>query len=67
MAIGGTSLKVQEIEMRARPDIVVATPGRLVDHIQNTHSFDLETVEVSGASCLAGLLVRVLFTSLKIR
>ena len=40
------SLKVQETELRRRPDIVIATPGRLVDHIQNTHSFDLETIEV---------------------
>jgi len=40
------SLKVQEVELRNRPDIVVATPGRLVDHIHNTHSFDLSTVEV---------------------
>lgn len=46
MAVGGMSVKVQEAELRARPDIVVATPGRLVDHVQNTHSFDLSTVEI---------------------
>jgi ATP-dependent RNA helicase DDX27 len=40
------SLKVQEAELRQRPDVVIATPGRLVDHIQNTHSFDLDTIEV---------------------
>ena len=48
MAVGGMSLKVQEAELRQRPDIVVATPGRLVDHIQNTRSFDLGSIEVSG-------------------
>eukprot|EP00730_Choanoeca_flexa_P005315 TRINITY_DN11925_c0_g1_i3.p1 TRINITY_DN11925_c0_g1~~TRINITY_DN11925_c0_g1_i3.p1 ORF type:complete len:732 (+),score=192.36 TRINITY_DN11925_c0_g1_i3:41-2236(+) len=46
LAIGGMSLKVQEAELRTRPDVIVATPGRLVDHIQNTHSFDLSTIEV---------------------
>lgn len=40
------SLKLQEAELRQRPDVVIATPGRLVDHIQNTHSFDLASIEV---------------------
>ena len=42
LAVGGMSVKAQEAELRARPDVVVATPGRLVDHIQNTYSFDLQ-------------------------
>eukprot|EP00045_Choanoeca_perplexa_P008285 m.76425 g.76425 ORF g.76425 m.76425 type:complete len:737 (+) comp14430_c0_seq1:73-2283(+) len=46
LAVGGMSLKVQEAELRTRPDVIVATPGRLIDHIQNTHSFDLSTIEV---------------------
>lgn len=48
LAVGGMSLKVQQAELRARPDVIVATPGRLVDHIQNTNSFDLESIEVRG-------------------
>ena len=27
------------------PDFVVATPGRLLDHLQNTKNFSLEDVE----------------------
>eukprot|EP00041_Stephanoeca_diplocostata_P025562 m.671598 g.671598 ORF g.671598 m.671598 type:complete len:776 (+) comp22774_c0_seq3:184-2511(+) len=46
LAVGGMALRVQEAELRARPDIVVATPGRLVDHITNTFGFTLDGVEI---------------------
>lgn len=46
LAVGGFSVKLQEKELRSRPDVVIATPGRLADHIQNTHSFALETIEI---------------------
>lgn len=32
-------------ELRTRPDIVVATPGRLIDHITNSQGVDLDDVE----------------------
>ena len=40
------SLKSQETELRTRPDIVIATPGRLIDHIRNSPSFNLDAVDV---------------------
>jgi len=46
LSVGGMSVRAQEQELRKRPDVLIATPGRLVDHIQNTHSFDLQTIEV---------------------
>jgi hypothetical protein len=33
---------VQAAALRTRPEIVVATPGRLIDHVRNTHSVGLE-------------------------
>lgn len=36
LAVGGMNLRVQESELRRCPDVVIATPGRLVDHITNT-------------------------------
>lgn len=32
-------------ELRSRPDIVVATPGRLLDHIANSQGVDLDDLE----------------------
>ena len=37
-------MKRQESMLRARPDIVVATPGRLLDHATNTRSIELSEV-----------------------
>lgn len=49
LAIGGLDLKAQEMILRQNPDIVIATPGRLIDHIKNTPSFTLESIEVSDS------------------
>lgn len=46
LAIGGLDVKAQENVLRQNPDIVIATPGRLIDHIKNTPSFSLESIEV---------------------
>lgn len=44
--MGGLSTKVQEQELKLRPDVVIATPGRLIDHIHNSQSFNLDSVEI---------------------
>lgn len=46
LAVGGLSNTAQESALRTRPHILVATPGRLIDHIRNAHSFSLEDVEI---------------------
>ncbi|KAJ8931264.1 hypothetical protein NQ314_015830 [Rhamnusium bicolor] len=46
LAVGGLDLKVQETVLRKNPDIVIATPGRLIDHLKSTPTFSLESIEV---------------------
>ncbi|KAJ6779363.1 hypothetical protein PWT90_04028 [Aphanocladium album] len=46
LAVGGLSLKVQESELRLRPDVIIATPGRFIDHMRNSASFPIDTVEI---------------------
>ncbi|PNF39978.1 putative ATP-dependent RNA helicase DDX27 [Cryptotermes secundus] len=46
LAVGGLDLKAQESALRRNPDIVIATPGRLIDHLKNTPSFTLDSIEV---------------------
>ena len=43
---GGMDLRRQEAELRRRPDIIIATPGRIIDHLRNTPSIDLQTIEI---------------------
>lgn len=46
LTVGGLSLKVQEAELRQRPDVIIATPGRFIDHMRNSASFNVDTVEI---------------------
>jgi ATP-dependent RNA helicase DDX27 len=44
--VGGLSVKSQEAALRSRPDVVIATPGRLIDHLRNSPSFNLDALDV---------------------
>uniref|UniRef100_A0A672FJ77 RNA helicase n=1 Tax=Salarias fasciatus TaxID=181472 RepID=A0A672FJ77_SALFA len=46
LAVGGLDLKSQEAALRAGPDVLIATPGRLIDHLHNTPSFQLAHIEI---------------------
>lgn len=43
--VGGVDVVQQSIALGKRPHIVVATPGRLVDHLSNTKGFSLRTLK----------------------
>jgi len=46
LIVGGSkNVPSQAAELRARPDIIVATPGRLLDHVTNSAGFDLSELE----------------------
>ena len=44
--VGGFSLREQEIVLRGRPDVIIATPGRFIDHMRNSPSFTVDTLEI---------------------
>lgn len=39
--VGGMDMVAQAIALSKRPHVVVATPGRLQDHLENTKGFNL--------------------------
>ncbi|XP_016903576.1 DEAD-box ATP-dependent RNA helicase 28 isoform X2 [Cucumis melo] len=46
LIVGGLSRKEQEAALRSMPDVVVATPGRMIDHLRNSMSVDLDDLAV---------------------
>ena len=46
LTVGGYSLKEQENVLRSRPDVIIATPGRFIDHMRNSPSFTIDTLEI---------------------
>ena len=43
--IGGMDMPAQQIALAKRPHIVIATPGRLLDHLESTKGFSLRTLK----------------------
>lgn len=44
--VGGFSVREQENTLKKRPDVVIATPGRFIDHMRNSQGFAVETIEI---------------------
>ena len=44
--VGGFSLREQESVLKKRPDVIIATPGRFIDHMRNSASFTVDTLEI---------------------
>ena len=42
--VGGVDMITQAMALAKKPHIVIATPGRLVDHLENTKGFSLRTL-----------------------
>ena len=45
-AIGGLNSREQEKQLKLRPDIVIATPGRFIDLERNSPCFAVNTIEI---------------------
>merc|ERR1719409_987170 len=45
VVVGGLDMVTQAMQLAKRPHVVVASPGRLVDHLENTKGFHLKTVK----------------------
>ncbi|CEG39695.1 dead deah box rna [Plasmopara halstedii] len=43
--VGGIDMMQQQVALARKPHIVIATPGRLVDHLENTKGFSLRTMK----------------------
>lgn len=45
VVVGGIDMMTQSLMLAKKPHIVIATPGRLVDHLENTKGFNLRSLK----------------------
>ena len=45
VVVGGVDMMTQSLALARKPHVVIATPGRLVDHLENTKGFSLRSVK----------------------
>ena len=43
--VGGMEMMTQSLTLAKKPHVVIATPGRLVDHLENTKGFNLKSLK----------------------
>ncbi|XP_050536679.1 probable ATP-dependent RNA helicase DDX47 [Daktulosphaira vitifoliae] len=44
--VGGMDMMAQALMLAKKPHIIIATPGRLVDHLENTKGFSLRNLKI---------------------
>lgn len=44
--VGGIDMVDQAIVLAKRPHVIIATPGRLIDHLHNTKGFNLRSIKM---------------------
>jgi ATP-dependent RNA helicase DDX47/RRP3 len=45
VVVGGVDMMTQAIALAKKPHIIIGTPGRVVDHLENTKGFSLRTIK----------------------
>ena len=60
--VGGVDMVDQAIALSKKPHIIVCTPGRLVDHLENTKGFHMKTLKYLVSST-ANFVLNTLFLS----
>nr|PVC51225.1 ATP-dependent RNA helicase [Theileria orientalis] len=45
LILGGLDMVTQALQLSKKPHIIVGSPGRVADHLQNTKGFSLETIK----------------------
>lgn len=52
--IGGVDIQPQKIALAKKPHVIVATPGRLLEHLEDTKGFSLRNLQflVSNSHCV---------------
>ncbi|KAH8269294.1 hypothetical protein KR018_001784 [Drosophila ironensis] len=45
VVVGGMDLVAQGLQLAKKPHIIIATPGRLVDHLENMKGFNLRSIK----------------------
>jgi Lhr-like helicase len=43
--VGGMDMQAQGLMLEKKPHIIIATPGRLVDHLENSKGFNLRQLK----------------------
>ncbi|XP_055372187.1 ATP-dependent RNA helicase DDX47 [Condylostylus longicornis] len=43
--VGGMDMFSQALQLAKKPHVIIATPGRLVDHLENTKGFELKAIK----------------------
>ena len=56
--VGGMEMVPQAIALGKKPHIVVATPGRLLDHLENTKGFSLRNLKYLGMFLMAVFILK---------
>ncbi|CAH1273924.1 DDX47 [Branchiostoma lanceolatum] len=45
VVVGGIDMVTQALQLAKKPHVIIATPGRLVDHLENTKGFNLRALK----------------------